>query len=760
MEEFFNFDEFEDEYRDAGLVANNHLFEDGPGFYSEDAYGSDESMSAAAFRPAQVEHVHGMAPHVDSDNLQTGLVPMPDQSLGAPPYPDNIDPSLVAVPVPSTSTIPPTAAYGGLSSHPQIVPGPPPGPQPQVMNPDQQQLPQTFTYSLQHSVPSIAQIAQMPLNFGGNQFNNFQPLSQSQEVAHSPQNISAFASPPYYRPAQGPSQAEGSSQQQDFLTAEQIQSLQNVSPEPAASKKPSGKPFTAPKKTKSGRSTRTVPPASTPAQNLQAQTQAQGPLAGLTFTSLRDAETAMSTREIKFGWTPPFPDPTIPTTQAERSAYVLLMLNAFLDTSECKDNLTGRSFSKRWTTSNYYKVEEMEKVCWSLLDFAVRLHTHGPAASSMYCPVTLKKMRKSRKLDFQQRIDAVCNMMKFSKAYCDTLMKGEGIEALVGAPKQKMICAKTMVDQNMRRQKWIAHGRKEDKTYAPGTKETPKPVDNGDEVLSDHDEIFSDHDSIFSDSEAEPTGSTEVPSDLQRRQSESEAANAVEAGTTPDQLATSPTLPESPVVPALSPEPTLPKRTLRTKVQSGNKKAAKTAAATVKTAASKAKIQSRKRPIVPETSDSEEEDVAPPKKIQRKIAVPSRRTKRAVPPPPSDAGNSVENNDESSPAPEITPRRPVRKTIAGPSRGTNTTTRAAAKAQNQAAKDTKKRAKVATTASRKPTTQKRKAPQAAPESDDEPVRRSKRVKKTEDVADPESAPAVEEKKVRPVRSTRGKKPQR
>jgi hypothetical protein len=141
----------------------------------------------------------------------------------------------------------------------------------------------------------------------------------------------------------------------------------------------------------------------------------------------------------------------------------------------------GFSFLKRWHNEGFYNVQEMEKVCWHMCDVAERLHNHGPQVMNIYDPDALKRLKASRNLTFEQRIVAICDMLKLSKFLCDNLMKGEGIEALVGAPKQKMSNAKTMVTQNKKRQKWLASGR-------DGDPERPKRgQDDGSSEPEDHD---------------------------------------------------------------------------------------------------------------------------------------------------------------------------------------------------------------------------------------------------------------------------------
>ena len=187
----------------------------------------------------------------------------------------------------------------------------------------------------------------------------------------------------------------------------------------------------------------------------------------LAFTSLYDAQAAMPTRYIEQEWQGPSSDETIPYTDADRAYWVAKMLNAMVDTSKCKDNKAGFSFLKRWEKHDYYNIREMEKVCWHMLDVAERLHAHGPSATNIYCQDALRKLYASRGLTFEQRIVAICDMLALSKFLCDNLMKGEGIEALVGAPKQKMSGAKTMMVQNRKRQNWLETGRRTDagRTY-------------------------------------------------------------------------------------------------------------------------------------------------------------------------------------------------------------------------------------------------------------------------------------------------------
>ncbi|KAJ4319213.1 hypothetical protein N0V94_004002 [Neodidymelliopsis sp. IMI 364377] len=199
-------------------------------------------------------------------------------------------------------------------------------------------------------------------------------------------------------------------------------------------------------------------PAQVQSQNQTAQV-APNPTNRLQFTSFRAAKAAMKTRNVPNDWRAPTPDATIPTTNLQRQHWVSELLQAFESTEKPKDNKSGFSFVKRWAALGYYQPAEMEKVCWLMLDLAERLHARGPSVMNIYDQDALKKLKSSRNLTFEQRVRAICDMLRLSKFLCDNLMKGEGIEMLVGAPKQKMSGAITMSVQNRRRQGWLEAGR-------------------------------------------------------------------------------------------------------------------------------------------------------------------------------------------------------------------------------------------------------------------------------------------------------------
>jgi hypothetical protein len=190
---------------------------------------------------------------------------------------------------------------------------------------------------------------------------------------------------------------------------------------------------------------------------------------GLTYSSLAHARAVIAQRPVEHDWQPDHEDQTIPRTNQQREAYVLQLLNAMNDTSEARDSKGKNTpFNNRWVLrshdqNHFYKMDEMEAVCWDILDLAERLHAHGPIALSIYDPAALGEVRKSKSLTFDKRIGFVCQAMRMSKARCDSLMKGDGLATLVGSPSLKVRGTHLQKNQNARRAETIEKGRQVEK---------------------------------------------------------------------------------------------------------------------------------------------------------------------------------------------------------------------------------------------------------------------------------------------------------
>ncbi|KAJ4368665.1 hypothetical protein N0V86_009574 [Didymella sp. IMI 355093] len=496
IHDLFDFDAFNHNGQDVSLVADRHLFDNGSDLFSTgpltlpdqslnfppssnpvDLFAHATSAENASVPVPDREFFDNNLDLFTETSFHAGLpnfapIDQPTPQFVAQQFGDGFDsalgPTLPALSQPPTLTIEPAMVFDHTQP-PQIV----------LATLEEQQQWQAFKnqqtqlFQSQLQVPQLHAVQQWDdiedqLNLG---------LQSPFESPANESEVSPFQGFDYL---EMPQEATNPSQQ-NILSDEQIHLLQNAKPaehvQSSIELPPTGAAFSrnrASSEHSSGsRSSHTgrhssSPRTSTPEQVAEHARTPQVELARLTFTSLENAEAAMPSRYIENAWEPPSPDRTIPNTPKKRATYVLDMFEAFQDCSECKDNKNGNSYVKRWSDGpgSYYNLHAMEKVCWQMLDIAERMHTGGPQSTNLYCEEALKKLKTSRDMTFEQRIYHVCAMLRYSKFLCDQLMKGEGLEALVGAPKLKMSGATTMQVQNQRRQKWIVHGRTEDPHHA------------------------------------------------------------------------------------------------------------------------------------------------------------------------------------------------------------------------------------------------------------------------------------------------------
>ncbi|KAJ4333395.1 hypothetical protein N0V95_009440 [Ascochyta clinopodiicola] len=520
FDELFGFGE--DEGLDIPLIADNHLFSNGPDMFENDLSGwlrkaidsprlankappssqgfTQEHLPLASSDGAYFEDPDDLFKDIDFGVEQMNVLSLPDQpvpNIGDvgltfdqtfpqnPPMPvPTIDPAVLLhnnmwqQPIVSASVPKPDNAFAWHSMGTNNL-------MPMPSNGQQQQWPVFVHQQAQfhQTQPNVAQVQYMQavqqFQFAQNQLAlSMQPPlqlpvsaqphtdQQSLEQAHDPLQSQDL-------PSQEPQPAQDVQALQTTpigatppeLPRSPSPVLQAATTTPSDQEQPESPPL--PRLKRKARVSR----KSDPTQDAHTPEQSYG---RLTFTSLREAEAAMPGRYLEKGWRAPISDETVPDTNEDRAYWVLKVLDAMQDTSTCKDNKDGFSFVKRWRQAGYYNNQEMEKVCWDIVDIAERLHAKGPSATKIYCHDAHKKMYSSRNLSFEQRIVAICDMLKLSKFLCDNLMKGEGTEALIGAPKQKMSGAKTMVRQNLKRQNWLEEGRRKDARLSKGKTDLPE----------------------------------------------------------------------------------------------------------------------------------------------------------------------------------------------------------------------------------------------------------------------------------------------
>ncbi|KZM20759.1 uncharacterized protein EKO05_0002616 [Ascochyta rabiei] len=524
MNQFDDLFEFgEDDGLDIPLIADNHLFSNGTDLFEKDLsdwlheaidsphlgnkslpYSQDvaqEHPPLASSDGAYFEESDDLFQDIDFGDGPMNVSSLPDQPIPQIGNTDlTFDQTFPRTPLTPVLTVDPAVLLNNNMWQPQTESASVPAPDnafmwhltgtnkliPMPGSGQQQQWPVFANQQVQlhQPQPSVAQIQYMQavqqFQFAQNQLAlSMQPPVQSPMNAQLPPDQQIFQ------------QAHGSLQPQTLLyqepePAQDVQALQitpievtppELSPIPPTALQtaaitpseqqegPSNPPRSrASRKARVNRTSDRTQDAHTPKQSY----------GRLTFISLREAEAAMPGRYLEKNWQAPSPDETVPDTNEDRAYWVLKILDAMQDTSTCKDNKDGFSFVKRWRNAGYYNIQEMEKVCWQMVDVAERLHAQGPSVMNIYCHDAHKKLHASRSLTFEQRIVAICDMLKLSKFLCDNLMKGEGTEALVGAPKQKMSGARTMARQNLKRQNWLEEGRRKDADRLKGKTDVPE----------------------------------------------------------------------------------------------------------------------------------------------------------------------------------------------------------------------------------------------------------------------------------------------
>ncbi|PSN65460.1 hypothetical protein BS50DRAFT_636223 [Corynespora cassiicola Philippines] len=182
----------------------------------------------------------------------------------------------------------------------------------------------------------------------------------------------------------------------------------------------------------------------------------------LSFNSQHEASAASQDRiaDSELDWSSPQDDDTLPTTDEERSEVVRRLLGAMLETNHCKDP-GSRSFAHRWKEgSTFYHVEDMERVCWEIQEFAEKLHREGPRILSIHDKNYLGIVAKTKDLKFSDRIQLIMTLMVEFKSRCDKLMRGGAVQEYVAAPQEVLRTGRVNIKSNKDRQAYLIVGRK------------------------------------------------------------------------------------------------------------------------------------------------------------------------------------------------------------------------------------------------------------------------------------------------------------
>ncbi|KAJ4319218.1 hypothetical protein N0V94_004007 [Neodidymelliopsis sp. IMI 364377] len=138
-------------------------------------------------------------------------------------------------------------------------------------------------------------------------------------------------------------------------------------------------------------------------------------------------------------WQPPQDDDTIPEGKREESVHVKRLLRAMNTMATATDSPDNNSFKIRWsprdTGDPFYSKERMAIRCWDIVKLTVKLHKNGPSALNCFDHVYAKQFKDTREWTFEQRMDRIVQLLAARKSRCDSVMKGENLDALVGAPE-------------------------------------------------------------------------------------------------------------------------------------------------------------------------------------------------------------------------------------------------------------------------------------------------------------------------------------
>ena len=206
----------------------------------------------------------------------------------------------------------------------------------------------------------------------------------------------------------------------------------------------------------------------TPCSVQQAQVQSQGDMRafiqagraeGFLFDSLEEAIAAHPSPN----WRCPTNDLTIPATDEDRASWALELLDAINNTINVFD-IPGVAFAKRWYhpltgPSTFYSDENKEIVCWDIVDLAEHLHRSGPKVLYSFDKLFWDETNKTQAWTFQQRMEQIVLLLKFSKGRCESLLANETLHAVVGYPRALLYTANSNAKCNRARQAILEAGR-------------------------------------------------------------------------------------------------------------------------------------------------------------------------------------------------------------------------------------------------------------------------------------------------------------
>jgi hypothetical protein len=179
----------------------------------------------------------------------------------------------------------------------------------------------------------------------------------------------------------------------------------------------------------------------------------------LHFSSLPQAIAAMPIRDY---WRPAT-DHTIPTNDLQRQQWVLQLLRAINNTTNVCD-AQGLVFQNRWYKpgvglSTFYSAESKEILAWDILALVEALHRKGGSALVAFNQQFWTQAKKEKHWTFSERMQKITELLAISKARCDKLLAGAGLQSVVSRPEDLIKTTKSNGVQNGKRQRILEVGR-------------------------------------------------------------------------------------------------------------------------------------------------------------------------------------------------------------------------------------------------------------------------------------------------------------
>lgn len=193
---------------------------------------------------------------------------------------------------------------------------------------------------------------------------------------------------------------------------------------------------------------------------------------GLFFSSYSEAEAGIQPPNWKFK---DQGNANIPKTDEQKQDYVRRLVGAFMDMQNVGDKDDGKGFVNRWATRknpdgnsdlSFHGADVVEKACWYMLELLCQLYTTGLQGLPVHDEKLLAFAENEKNHTFEERFNALADLLATYKARCDKAIKWGDILSMVLAPVHAGKSGAQNRGANDRRQKIIIGGRQAMNTFA------------------------------------------------------------------------------------------------------------------------------------------------------------------------------------------------------------------------------------------------------------------------------------------------------